>query len=169
MAEQMSWVNPGSVNSAERAPPPIVGSASMTRTERCARAIVMAAARPLGPEPMTMASNERFASWSCGFSGMRSFRRHFLDGIDTKPRLCHAGFAPETLFMIFNLRLCSVLLLLVFTPALQPIAIPQDKPRWPTEVEQALGRAEKNREQLERALSGSPSDQRKGMEFLVDN
>src|ERR687885_1988759 len=56
MAEQMSWTNPGSVNSAERVPPPIVSSASRTTTERPLRASSTAAARPLGPEPTTTAS-----------------------------------------------------------------------------------------------------------------
>src|SRR5262245_54992988 len=37
-------------------PPPIVGSASKTRTERPSRASAIAAARPFGPDPTTMAS-----------------------------------------------------------------------------------------------------------------
>src|SRR2546423_1030008 len=56
MAEQMSWTKPGSVNSAERAPPPKVELASSTSTERPARPSVPAADRPLGPEPTTIAS-----------------------------------------------------------------------------------------------------------------
>src|SRR6185312_15036394 len=55
-AEQMSWTNPGKVSSAERTPPPIVGSASSTSTFRPARAISIAAARPFGPDPITIAS-----------------------------------------------------------------------------------------------------------------
>ena len=50
-------MNPGSVSSSDRVAPPIVVSASKTRTERPARARVMAAARPLGPEPITTASS----------------------------------------------------------------------------------------------------------------
>ena len=57
IAAQMSWRKPGSVRSAVRFPPPIVALASITRTERPARAKVMAAASPLGPEPTTTASN----------------------------------------------------------------------------------------------------------------
>lgn len=56
-AEQMSWTKPGRVRAAERVAPPIVASASYTRTDRPARASVMAAARPFGPEPMTIASS----------------------------------------------------------------------------------------------------------------
>src|SRR5688500_9446312 len=56
MAEQTSWTKPGSVRAAERAPPPMSWLASYTATEWPARAIWMAAARPLGPAPMTTAS-----------------------------------------------------------------------------------------------------------------
>jgi hypothetical protein len=56
MAEHTSWMKPGKVSSAERQPPPIVAAASMTRTEQPARANVIAAARPFGPDPTTTAS-----------------------------------------------------------------------------------------------------------------
>src|SRR3954468_16014204 len=56
MAEQMSCTKPGKVSSAERLPPPIVSRASTTSTERPARASVIAAARPFGPAPTTIAS-----------------------------------------------------------------------------------------------------------------
>ena len=56
MAEQMSWRNPGSVSSLVRVPPPGVSLASSTVTEAPAAARVMAAVRPLGPEPTTTAS-----------------------------------------------------------------------------------------------------------------
>src|SRR5438094_5762792 len=49
-------MKPGSVNSAERVPPPIVSRASMTQTEQPSRASSMAAARPFGPDPTTTAS-----------------------------------------------------------------------------------------------------------------
>ena len=54
-AEQTSCTNPGSVSSAERVPPPMVGCASNTvvRSPACAR--MMAAVRPFGPEPTTHA------------------------------------------------------------------------------------------------------------------
>src|SRR5579859_5295871 len=55
-AAQTSWTNPGSVRASDRVPPPAVGSASWTTTERPAFARVIAAARPLGPEPTTTAS-----------------------------------------------------------------------------------------------------------------
>src|SRR5687767_10961589 len=56
IAEQTSCTKPGSVSSAERAPPPISSFASYTATELPARAIWIAAARPLGPAPTTTAS-----------------------------------------------------------------------------------------------------------------
>src|SRR5581483_8629817 len=55
IAEQTSWRKPGSVSSSVRMPPPIVGSASWTRTSSPARARVIAAARPFGPDPTTTA------------------------------------------------------------------------------------------------------------------
>jgi hypothetical protein len=54
--EQTSWTKPGSVSSAERTPPPMVSSASRTSIRRPARASVIAAAKPFGPEPTTTAS-----------------------------------------------------------------------------------------------------------------
>src|SRR5215469_18257158 len=57
MAEPTSCTKPGSVNSRERAAPPIVASASSTWTETPARASVIAAASPFGPEPTTIASD----------------------------------------------------------------------------------------------------------------
>ena len=53
---------PGSVSSAERRPPPTVSSASWTVTSQPARAIVIAAASPFGPEPITTARLTRAAS-----------------------------------------------------------------------------------------------------------
>ncbi len=56
-AEQMSLTIPGaSPRSRVREPPPIVGWASRTSTESPARAMVTAAARPLGPDPTTTTS-----------------------------------------------------------------------------------------------------------------
>ena len=56
-AEQMSWTTPENSGSGRvRAPPPSVGWASITRTERPARAQMTAAARPLGPLPTTVTS-----------------------------------------------------------------------------------------------------------------
>ena len=60
-AEQTSCTNPGSVNSADRAPPPIVSAPSYTVTAQPARASTIAAARPFGPEPITTA--RFFAEW----------------------------------------------------------------------------------------------------------
>src|SRR5687767_10118441 len=59
MDEQTSCTKPGSVSSAERTPPPIVSAASCTSTSRPARASVIAAASPFGPEPTTTASAMR--------------------------------------------------------------------------------------------------------------
>ena len=54
-AEQTSWMNPGNVSSAERTPPPIVGSASNDRRLAGPPRHTMAAASPFGPEPTTIA------------------------------------------------------------------------------------------------------------------
>src|SRR5438105_2436296 len=64
-AEQMSWTKPGNVSSADRAPPPMVGSASNTNMAQPCWASVIAAAKPLGPEPITMASYDRTEKRSC--------------------------------------------------------------------------------------------------------
>jgi len=56
IAEQMSCTKPGSVDSALRVPPPMVSSASWTRTRSPARASSMAAESPFGPLPTTTAS-----------------------------------------------------------------------------------------------------------------
>ena len=55
IAEHTSCVKPGSVSSSERMPPPTVSAASWTVTSQPARAIVIAAASPFGPEPITTA------------------------------------------------------------------------------------------------------------------
>src|SRR3982751_6176894 len=49
-------MKPGSVRSSLRAPPPTVSAASMRSTEWPSRASSIAAARPFGPPPTTMAS-----------------------------------------------------------------------------------------------------------------
>src|SRR5262249_19683162 len=54
-AEQMSWTKPGSVSSADLAPPPIVAERSYAVTAYPARASTIAALRPLGPDPTTVA------------------------------------------------------------------------------------------------------------------
>src|SRR5260370_13503209 len=51
-------MKPGSVSFSERVPPPMLGAASMTSTDLPARAKVIAAARPFGPDPITIASYE---------------------------------------------------------------------------------------------------------------
>src|SRR5262245_31201541 len=55
----MSWMNPGSVSSLERQAPPTASAASKTTTAWPARAMVIAAARPFGPAPITTASGAR--------------------------------------------------------------------------------------------------------------
>ena len=55
-AEHTSCMKPGIVSSAERRPPPSVSCASRTTVVSPAFASVIAAARPFGPEPTTMAS-----------------------------------------------------------------------------------------------------------------
>src|SRR5215472_8756684 len=49
-------MKPGRVSSAERTPPPAVSAPSSSSTDQPACANLIAAARPLGPEPTTMAS-----------------------------------------------------------------------------------------------------------------
>src|SRR5438132_10022594 len=49
-------MNPGSVSASDRVPPPMVDSASRMRTDLPAALRTMAAASPLGPAPMTIAS-----------------------------------------------------------------------------------------------------------------
>ena len=72
MAEHVSWRKPGSVSSAVRAPPPAVGAASNTATDRPAAAIVAAAVRPFGPDPMTTASSSATGPVSSPDSGARN-------------------------------------------------------------------------------------------------
>src|SRR4029077_10061013 len=59
--EQRSWLNPGSVNASDRVPPPIIDSASSTRTDLPAPARTMAAESPFGPAPTTTASTRASA------------------------------------------------------------------------------------------------------------
>src|ERR1700704_2433436 len=49
-------MNPGRVSASDRVPPPMIASASRTRTDLPAAARTMAAASPLGPAPTTIAS-----------------------------------------------------------------------------------------------------------------
>src|SRR5215831_17998335 len=75
-AEQMSCTKPGSVSSADRALPPIVGFASYRRTDFPAVASSIAAIRPFGPAPITIASIMKQGS---AFEVQRSgFRLHLL-------------------------------------------------------------------------------------------
>ena len=55
IVEQISWTKPGRVSSAERAPPPTVSAPSYMVTARPARANTIAALKPFGPDPMTIA------------------------------------------------------------------------------------------------------------------
>lgn len=82
MAEQMSWVKPGNVSSADRVPPPIVLLASNTITECPSRANVTAAASPFGPDPIMTASYIGFLHiifLVCRTGGFKFFyiNRHF--------------------------------------------------------------------------------------------
>ena len=53
----MSWLTPLNSGSGRvRAPPPAVGCASITRTDRPALAQITAAANPFGPLPTTVTS-----------------------------------------------------------------------------------------------------------------
>src|ERR1700738_3811019 len=55
-------MNPGSVSASDRPPPPMVDSASSTRTDLPAPARTMAAASPFGPAPTTTASTRPSAN-----------------------------------------------------------------------------------------------------------
>ena len=61
-AEQTSWRNPGRVNSSVRVPPPMVSLASSTTTRNPCSATATAAAKPLGPDPTTTASQRAILS-----------------------------------------------------------------------------------------------------------
>jgi transglutaminase-like putative cysteine protease/predicted esterase len=66
--------------------------------------------------------------------------------------------------------LCTGLLLAAGSAGFLQRAPAQDKSAWwPTEVEQALGRAGSNRAELVKALDAVPADQRTGMAFLIAN
>ena len=62
--------NPGSVKGSVRAPPPGCASASKTSTCRPAWARTIAAARPLGPAPMTAARRPRWC-WICVVAALK--------------------------------------------------------------------------------------------------
>ena len=64
--------SPGSVSSSVRTAPPGASAASSTRTERPASASRIAAASPLGPLPMTIASSRHPASRSASWCSMLS-------------------------------------------------------------------------------------------------
>ena len=56
----------------------------------------------------------------------------------------------------------------VLLTALLPfLAMAADPPAWPAAVEEALGRAGKNRGDLVKALQTAKGDERRGMEFLI--
>src|SRR5438270_8393058 len=83
----MSCVKPGSVSASDRAPPPMVDSASRIPTDLPAPARTRAAANPLGPEPTTTASSGLLAKVDDGAlgggvdrDGVAPMGRH--DGID---------------------------------------------------------------------------------------
>jgi hypothetical protein len=66
-------------------------------------------------------------------------------------------------------RRISGMLCALATIAYIGTAAAQQKAWWPAEVETALDRADRNRPELEKALNGTPKDQRKGMVFLIAN
>ena len=62
MAEQTSCKKPGKVNSAVLKPPPMVSFPSINKTDKPDCCKVIAAAKPLGPDPTTTASKSRFVN-----------------------------------------------------------------------------------------------------------
>ena len=82
-AEQMSWMKPGSVSSADRAPPPMVLLASKTTTLHPACASTMAALSPFGPEPTTTASIMRM---DAGIAGPMARGTGIIDALAVRAR-----------------------------------------------------------------------------------
>ncbi len=64
-----------------------------------------------------------------------------------------------------TLRVVAVVAALAFAPP----ASAAEPNGWSDDVEQSLKRAKDNRKELEKALTGVPKDQRKGMAFLIEN
>ena len=65
---------------------------------------------------------------------------------------------------------CVRILLACGVASLAGAASAQDnRSWWPTQVEDALVQAGTNRAELEKALATTPSDERKGMAFLIAN
>ena len=58
---------------------------------------------------------------------------------------------------------------LIFCFSLPVVLAEPSQAWWGADVEKALAKANDNRAELEKALSGVPKDQRKGMEFLIAN
>ena len=85
-----SWTKPGNVDASDRRPPPAVGAASRTRTRNPARASVMAAASPLGPEPTTIASRPASRISRAHHPGVLSVRRARASAIRRASRNAHA-------------------------------------------------------------------------------
>src|SRR5438132_1695642 len=98
MDEQTSCTNPGRVSSAERTPPPITSDASITCTDRPARARVMAAARPFGPAPTTTASSTCFPSAESVHTTPRLVRR----GANRSPAPTTHGESPPAVLGSFR-------------------------------------------------------------------
>jgi hypothetical protein len=67
-------MKPGSVNSADRVPPPICDAASKIVVRYPARVSSIAAVRPLGPDPMTTAC---FADLLCIIARPRTLEADF--------------------------------------------------------------------------------------------
>ncbi len=67
-------------------------------------------------------------------------------------------------------RRLAGLLLLACWLCFSQVALAQDRVSWwSDDVEQALKKAGKNRDELEKALTKTPEDQRKGIAFLIAN
>jgi predicted esterase len=66
-------------------------------------------------------------------------------------------------------RLTGLLLAVALLPFLAANGADDKAAWWPAAVEQVLDKASENRPELEKALRGTPSDQRPGMVFLVAN
>ena len=82
-------------------PPPIVGAASRTTTERPASAIATAAASPLGPEPTTIASE-------AGKAARPGIRYGPYVEAGHRPPHAHGRRSPRALFAaVFVLRMTT--------------------------------------------------------------
>ena len=89
-----------------------------------------------------------------------------LNNVDLGLLVFHGAFVVKS---CTSRRLASLLLVVCFLSFSGAVRGDDKGPWWSEEVEQALKKAGKNREELEKALNKVPEDQRKALAFLVAN